>query len=368
MSNNQISCKVPFIAAFSDAKTSYRNCCSTEPQISSDLGTDFNTWWNSSQLELFRNKLTRDEVPIDCKKCRYAEQIYGKSFRTEINKINADIEKKWPAVWNVELGNKCNLACWTCSEYSSSLIEKHKKQIGMLDNCSSADYQTFFKTNIKPNILKSYEFHETVTLTLLGGEPLIITEFIDFLNELKILKLNKRTRLEIHTNGTVSVSKISKLLNKFQWQHLSIFVSIDAVNKLSEWVRYGSNWKKINQNIIELQKISNYLEIHTVLSVLNINDLHNVCNYAKNLNVPHNISLVTHPEIMNIESWDLDQNLLCNIENLKSVDLAQYYSLIGSKKINECSIKLKNYINQFDNIRKPLSQFDPVLANVLGVN
>lgn len=365
--DKHIQCKVPFVSAFTQENKYFRDCCTTDPRLISAPNTTFIEWWSSKELNEFRDKLKSDQLPSECYRCQIQEEVHGKSFRTEINKLDINVEELWPARWNIELGNKCNLSCWTCNEFSSSMIYEHKKNIGIVDH-SLQPNQSLFTDELKGNILKSYDVHDIVHLTLLGGEPLVIDELYDFLGSLKSMNLNKRTILEIHTNGTVQPTKFVKLINKFNWRYLSLFVSIDAIGPLGEWVRYGSKWNKLEQNIFVLQKISNYLEIQSVVSILNIKALANLYAYFKKLKFAHNVAIIYEPWFMDIQHWDLDPNIICDRAELAQMGLEKYYDLIGSKKTVGCAEQLKNYINQFDNIRKPLSQFDPLLANVLGVN
>ena len=81
-------------------------------------------------------------------------------------------------------------------------------------------------------------------------------------------------------------------------------------------------------------------------------------NFCQEEKLPHNISLVTNPDYLDIRNWDGDQFI---------VDYnSQYVDMMGSTKKAGTRQALKNYIQQFTN-RKPLMDVDPVLAKVIGL-
>jgi hypothetical protein len=71
---------------------------------------------------------------------------------------------------------------------------------------------------------------------------------------------------------------------------------------------------------------------------------------------------------MDIKAWPLDKNLLCNYEDLKKSGFVEYYNLLGTDSDGQMLNKLQNYIRSFDQIRRPLKEFDPHLAEVLKIN
>ena len=283
------------------------------------------------------------------------------SFRTAVNKWE-NTDHTHPAGWNIIFGNTCNLACWSCNENSSSVIFQHKKKAGLVSgkDLSESNFKKSW-SDLRKNILKSYDHHETVNLTLLGGEPLYNKSVIEFLKELTDMDLASRTRLEFHTNGTVYPYKVFPRDKKSPWQHVCTFISLDAAGPYAEWLRYGCNWSKVDKVVDSLIALSHYIEIQCTLTVLNINQLQNLSSYAQSKNVRLRISTTAEPDFMALENWDLlKESLLVN----KQYDQFQiYYDLIGTTPKTGSSNRLKDYIRKFDGIRKPLSDFDKTFAN-----
>ena len=366
-------CAVPFIEGFtkSTGPGNYRNCCATNPQIVSNPDQSFDEWWQSKELNAFRELLKKDTLPKECSNCELQEKIQGTSFRTAVNQtVNLEkIDSRWPSRWNISFGNICNLACWMCSEYSSSVIQTHKKKLGML-SIDFQDPETKFQKvwqTLKHDILKSYNYHDSVSITILGGEPLYNKQVLEFLQELTNLKLSNRTKLEFHTNATQCNKNIMSILDLKNWKYICMFLSIDAIGRKAEWLRYGTDWKKLESNISQLTEISNYKEAHCILSVLNIGDLPNLKNFCDQNKINLKISALYQPWFMSLENWDKDPAQLVNRNFLKKYQFEEYYNLIGKNSKTGACDALKAYIKSFDTVRKPLSQFDPVLAKKLDL-
>jgi organic radical activating enzyme len=322
-------------------------------------------WWNDDRLEEFRNTLQNNIWPSECYKCQLQEKQTGESFRTAINQQTADI-KPWPQRWNLKFGHICNLGCWTCNEYSSSVIAQHKKRIDILpENFNNPTVEFQHKWNdLKTSIIKSYNYYDVVTLTLLGGEPLYNHTVNEFLEELKTQGLAPRTKLEFHTNGT-HVNQ--KLFQAHTWKYVCVFLSIDAVGRKAEWLRYGCRWSDIEKNIDFFKSEANYIEVHSTVSVLNVHDLPELSIFCQQQNLNLKCSLLSDPEFMSLLKWSGDKQLITDRDYLKQYNFEDYYDLIGSKSDNNTVNQLRNYINQFNNIRHNLNDYDAKLACAIGV-
>jgi len=359
-------CAVPFTTAFNTQDNLFRDCCSKNPKIVSSPGQTFDQWWASDALESFRQQLSKSQWPDECLRCKVEEKAINKSFRTEVNsQFPESIDYSYPSAWNVKFGNLCNLACWSCNEGSSSVIYEHKKKLGLetkFTHNAEDEFQIHWP-ELEKSILKSYQFHDEVKLTLLGGEPLYNKTVKDFLGKLIRLGLAHRTRLEFHTNGTVLPEKLLPSRDKSPWKYICIFISLDAVGKFAEWLRYGCSWPKIERNVDNLKNSCDYAEIHCVVTILNINHLSQLDRYA----AKNNIELVMHhahtPYWLSLAHWDLDKkDLLVYSTNSK---FKEFYDLIGTQPRIGSSDRTRQYIRSFDSIRKPLSAFDSKFAQAM---
>lgn len=369
MSDQKPFCVVPFVKSFVLSDGRYRNCCVTTPNINSLPGETFDHWWNNNQeFKQFRDSLYQNSFPESCEPCRLGERATGNSLRTQINleNKNKNLNLAYPKDWSISFGNVCNLACWSCNENFSNTIAKHKKKINILPD-NFEDPTAKFIANwptLQSQILKSYEYHKTVVLTLYGGEPIYNPIVIQFLEHLIELGLGPRTKLQLTTNTTKTNKKLISMLSKKYWQHVFVAMSIDAVGKKAEWLRYGSNWDDILDNINWYKAHANYVEIHSTLSILNVVDLPSVYDLAKSKDIPLVIIKLTYPDFMNIINWDGPRPKIDPAE-YELRGLGEYINLLGTNPTLGNKDKLCEYITTLSKVRKPLEEFDVELYNLL---
>jgi organic radical activating enzyme len=361
-------CAIPFIEAFTNDRGGFRNCCDTDPQLHSQPGETMIQWWTGPAMQNFRAKFG-DALPTDCHRCELQERVQGRSFRTAVNKtVDVDnLTVTWPSRWNIIFGNICNLACWTCSEYASSVIEQHKRTIGILPE-NFVNPQDQFEKNwpaLKHSILSSYDHHSEVTLTILGGEPLYNPIVLDFLGELIKMGYSQRTKLEFHTNVTRYTAKVDRLLSKGNWQYVCAFLSLDAVGAKAEWLRYGSNWDSIVTNVAKFKQAADYVEVQCILSVLNIGDLPALHDFCQQQDIPLKLMTLADPTHMSLISWSGSE--LISRSALSELGYEQYYDVIGTRPDPDAVNKIRRYIQQFDAVRKSLRSVDSHLADLIGL-
>jgi organic radical activating enzyme len=363
---NKPFCTVPFVSAFSGDRAAFRNCCAADPAIYSLPGQTFSEWQQDPRLTKFRENMYLDRWPVGCENCQIQEQQSGQSFRTIVNNQTVMDDKfgAWPSRWNLIFGNVCNLGCWTCDEYSSSVIAQHKKTINVLpvDFVDPNDkFESLWKS-LEQDVLTSYDHHDTVTLTLLGGEPLYNKTVDNFLSRLSDLGLASRTRLEFHTNGT-KINK--KLFAKKTWNYICVFLSLDAVGKKAEWLRYGCSWSDIENNIEFFKSVGDYVEVHCTLSILNISDLPALKIFCESNQLPLNVRTLSSPDFMSIRRWAGDPQHVVDRNDLDQAGFAYFYDLIGTEPDLDSIPSLSAYINQFNTIRKPLKDYDTKLHKAI---
>jgi hypothetical protein len=141
---------------------------------------------------------------------------------------------------------------------------------------------------------------------------------------------------------------------------------LDAVGRKAEWLRYGCRWADIESNIAFYKSVADYVEIHCILSVLNINDLPQLNQYCESVELPLKISLLNNPKFMSIINW-VDNTSIINNDN-RDNQFDYYYNLVGNNPDNQSIIQLRDYINQFRSIRHNLRDYDVHLAQVLGLD
>lgn len=366
MSNHHQSsspfCTVPFVTAFVNDQ-GFKDCCARSSILSSP-GQSFAHWWQDPRLVDFRKELDSfDTWPVGCDVCRIRENFDGTSTRLAQNQQIPKLQHhEWPRNWHIAFGNICNLGCWICSERYSSVIQQHKVK-ARIPLSIQYDPQKQFEQSwptIKDQVLRSYEYHDEVTLTMLGGEPFVNDIVQEFLQELLELNLGARTVLHWHTNATVDPSRTMQHRSLSPWRYVCMFLSLDAVGPYAEWLRYGTKWKEVEKNVNVLKAVADYTEIHCTVSVLNINQLTELDQFARAHAVQLRLSTLTNPEFMNLACWDQSPDSLLITPTSEKFKI--YYDLIGTAPVAGSSMLLKKHIRSFDKVRLPLASFDPDFA------
>jgi len=176
-------------------------------------------------------------------------------------------------------GNTCNLACRSCSPTFSSrwvTINNHLLTEGIPINNSTP--------NIEFSDWRKLDLLHLTQLKIMGGEPFYqkgALELLEYLSELNVLK---NIHLSIPTNCTIALTdKWKKLL--IEAKKVSISISIDAPGRLNDYLREGSTWEELEQNLygfdsfVKQHKNKMIITFNTVLSAYNINKLPEIEKY-----------------------------------------------------------------------------------------
>ena len=268
--------------------------------------------------------------------CWYGSAIHATSWNeyvTKLNSIKSNIincrhcieQYNSNAIWQhidlytddtfvvgISLGNTCNLKCVTCNPRNSILISKDMAAIGIpmsdayaqvvsANNNYLEDKLSIIKDSIQSNIDK----FEVIKIELFGGEPLIMKETYSFLEWLRENLYSDKIELVVTTNGTVDPYRILKYANDFKT--MCIQISIDGIDDVFEYLRYGANFNNVvnNINIYNKYHVAGIisLSMHYTLSWMNsmhfINFIKWKTKYFSDINC--HITNVVSPEYYAIE-------------------------------------------------------------------
>jgi sulfatase maturation enzyme AslB (radical SAM superfamily) len=184
-----------------------------------------------------------------CNVCTNLEKAMSPSPRTEMNSIAKNHTDFDILRLDVDLSNKCNLACVFCNSHASSLIEtvsaKYQKEELPEHWRTHTDKQPKNAdiTNLLADILRNYKVK---SIHIKGGEPLLVENWKPIekvLDEIDCSELE----LEITTNGTVMNDEIIQRLSKTKRSRIKI--SVDGIHKNYEFLRWPHSWKKMEKNL-----------------------------------------------------------------------------------------------------------------------
>jgi len=321
---------------------SFRFCCATNDNILDDKGnrfhinnTSLDNVWNSNRVKQTRLKMMNSEIVPECVKCVEQESRGYASMRTTDNKehffsqttSDGSVSLK-PTTMELHYGNVCNLKCRMCSQNYSNQIGKELLEIGQEDknfiewvvkesgnvnnwtNSLSVEYSWFQNTKTK-NKLNEFISKNIERLTVIGGEPTIIPEFYDLFEYCEKQDTLKNKDFTIVTNLTNTNPKMVQWLPKLKsW---TIWASIDGLNERTEYIRYPSNFNKVEENLKFYQSLvqedKGFIMLSPAIQLLNIDQLDELLEwyidlsgdrFGKNMNISW-LAQVWYPRICNYD-------------------------------------------------------------------
>lgn len=237
---------------------------------------------SSSWLQSIKLDFERDAWPSECSRCNKTEQENNTSIR--LNSIRLDQEQTRHDYLQVGgvLDNLCNAGCLTCNENLSSKIGSLKNRVFPIVNNSN----------------KFWELPQDriVHLDINGGEPSYSKNYKRLLQN---LPPNLKT-LRLNTNGNVILNELTDVVKK--GIEVTVTVSFDGVGPVHEFVRWPLRWEKFFDNLMVYKSMPVKLNLWTTVSALNVDDLPNIIEFAKQHNINHSYAYLTEPKELAVEN------------------------------------------------------------------
>jgi len=262
--------------------------------------SDFQSSWNSSYMKNVRKQMLNGEQPPSCRKC-YTEEAAGHnskrmwetkywSQRVDLDQLLADTTEDGevpPQVAYIDLrfGTKCQLACVMCSPHDSSgwvkdwqavyptLKNESLRGTWSWDNKGSTNGSSYNWHKNNPVFWE--QFYQQVPymkqLYFAGGEPLIIDEHYDILEECIRQGYAKDMEIRYNSNGVEWREDLFEL-----WSHFKLVrfhYSVDSIHEMNEYIRYPSKWSRTEEvfHILDTQTPDNVeVTIACAVNALNI--------------------------------------------------------------------------------------------------
>lgn len=303
MSNNTF-CSMLWHHTMVDTDGSVKPCCIFEGTIKKDDGTPFNFGSDdiddiflSNSYQEIRNDMIAGKEVSGCQACYKIEKYGGRSNRISSNeKWNQINGSSTPKITYIDLrtGNLCNLACRSCSPSASSTLGdeiKQNKKLQFYFDVPEKDLTSWYNTDIfRSNFEKISQTADSYYFT--GGEPTINERTMLLLEEL-VSNDKADVLLIFNTNLTNINNRFYSLLKKFS--NVVLFVSVDGVGKLQEYLRYPSKWSAIEANFMKLLALGDKINIiiTPVIQISNLGKCVELFEYADHLNDLSNRNAVT---------------------------------------------------------------------------
>jgi MoaA/NifB/PqqE/SkfB family radical SAM enzyme len=275
----------------------------------------------TSKLSSLRKEIMDDKIPSGCSSCHLFEKNGGTSHRLKRNsecsqyveKIIESRDSPLPlSHMELRVGNLCNLRCRMCDPSATlkwidhwnelhpeqyKLEEYELKEASKVAWCEQAKYWESIQNHLD----------DLLVLEFAGGEPFFSKKVLEFLVYLVDKNLAHDISLSFITNLTILPDDFLSLFSEFK--QVSFTISIDGVYGLNDYIRTGSKFDVIHENLKRLDRDFNILNINrlginTTLQVYNALGIKNLVQYLsqfKNVDQLPHLSPLSYPEYFAIE-------------------------------------------------------------------
>lgn len=387
LENNKTFCIFPWLHLYVNTDGAVYPCCTTlyEHPIGNVRDNTIVELWNSEKMKEVRKKLLAGEKVEGCANCYKHESTGGGSFSFR-NFANNEFGHNFSLVeeteedgtlpgmhlkyFDVRFSNLCNFKCRTCGDLFSSTwaAESYKQGYGQYPGITHA-------SNGDPNLLEQFKPHlgDLEMLYFAGGEPLMTPEHYEIL---QFLIENNSTDVVIRYNSNCSKLRfkdinVIDLWNKFN--RVELYGSLDSFGVRAEYMRNGTQWKNILNNLKEVKTTAKNTSIsfNCVVSVYNIltltdflehlqeedviNFSHTSCSFYKLINPSYyNLNNLLSLELRKQAKEKLEKWILSAVEGPIKHGVQDIYHFIDTEHEPDTEIqnKFKQMTEHFDKLRE----------------
>ena len=263
--------------------------------------------WNGRNMKDIRKKMLKGERPHLCNRCFLIEDnglnsprfTHNDLFRNRMEEILDMTNEKTGEVsefklryWDFRWSNICNFKCRMCGVYSSS--KWHQEALELHGDTTALDSKGIleFNSNGKEDVFAQVDKHinDVEEIYFAGGEPLVMEEHYLILEKLIAAG---RTDVRLRYNTNFSHLKFKKWDLFGMWQkfmddpkgHIQLFASLDAVGKLAEVIRDGTEWNNVYQNIKRCRAANMQIHFSPTVSLLNMFFIDELIDCAAECNI-----------------------------------------------------------------------------------
>ena len=343
-------CVLPFMHVAVNPGGGYRVCCNSNPKNNKIMKDDDSSKsyriykdniedvWNSKHYKEIRKQFINGERPETCQRCFREEDAGIRSPRIGYNekwlKDDVVIKEEIPVdvrYIDLRLGNLCNLKCRMCNPWSSSMWVKDWNQV--VDKAELMPSNPLTKEEFdylevmqewpdrKQTGITFVELAHTVEeIYLTGGEPTLATSQYALFDYCIENDLAHNIRLKYNTNLTNVPAKMLEYWKHFKRVQLNC--SIDATGARDRYIRYPSNWSKIEENFDKLNALPNVnIQIHCTVQALNMCAMDELFDWITSKGIAEDqiyLNILNHPECMNIRVLPMQ------LKNIAQMKLQEY--------------------------------------------
>ena len=237
---------------------------------------------SSMWLAKTKEKMVNDKWPSECVRCQETEPNSIRMYATDLD--NQTMQRDYLQIGGV-LDNLCNAACQTCNENLSSRI----------GNLNGPGFP------IINNLKQFWQLPQEriVHLDINGGEPAYSKNYKQLLEK---LPPNLQT-LRLNTNCSTVLTELVDIAQS--GVEVTVTVSCDGIGPVFEYVRWPITWQDFYNNLMQYKTMPVKLNLWTTVSVLNVDDLPNIQNFAQELSIDHSYAYLKTPFELSVDNTNL---------------------------------------------------------------
>ena len=317
LSNSSTFCALPWIHFATRPNGDMRLCCSANAsgagenhtvglvKMENGLPANFGREapmeaWNNDYMKSVRTTMMNNQIPSSCKKC-FDEESQGvvskrvwETMTWQRDDDGIDIPELLKhtqqdgtvpeklTYLDLRLGHTCNIKCVMCSPHDSSKwIKDWQKLMPQLESKNIINQMQWNKKEFNnfwhekdtfwselysqiPNLRQVY---------FAGGEPLMIKEHKQFIEEIIRQGYQDRILLRYNSNGLLVDEDLIELWSKFR--KVKFAISMDASHERDEYIRFPTKWETVENNLRMLDNTPDNIQtsLATAIQILNVKHL-----------------------------------------------------------------------------------------------
>jgi len=303
-------CPQPFVNVYRGITGHTTPCCIIKnwyiPIKKLKESTSVHEDYLSSLNESLRQEFLKGEGPLidgSCTICIKYEGVGKDSPRTNYldSFVNGDLkdrkeelelylesDRSEPLVMSMEYkvqDNYCNLKCNICRSINSSSLANENIKLEKSGHELQPTHKLPPLFNNKGHFTKEENFDDidnilkTLSeLTLVGGETLAIPKYYELMDHIIGLGVSRNIKLTIITNATLvpTIEEMTILDYIPYFKSVDFFVSIEFWGEKNDYLRHGSKWQDIVNNVNIFKEHGGNICWNPTISALNIGYLNEI--------------------------------------------------------------------------------------------
>lgn len=358
-------CVKPLTHLFVRTTGQYGLCCLSNDSYNANANTTtVDEWWESEYIKTVRKDLVNGKRIPECSYCWKMEDLGITSMRQQSNQeylVNKDNYEKFlgtdRSIIDLEINhtNLCNLKCLMCAQGASSQFGTEDTKLGIPYDRQLYNWPLERVDELLASGLR--------VLNIRGGEPLINDDLYKLVETCYNKGYLDKTTLHITTNCT-RIDKWYDLLTDIP--KVRIMASIDGTDDVYNYIRFNSDWKVVQENMLRLNKISN-LVIHNVAQNLNILNIHKLIDWAEMHNISMAAPAIEHPSYYRITNFP--QKLLDQAyENINTCEVKNKITKRSKDDLLRYLKHQKSDMSEWKNFWEEINKRQSIRKNnILGV-